>query len=375
MLSNRVRRLNEIALPGHMMFGPKHIILGVNNFCNLRCIMCDVGTGNSETNFGGNLTGAKFRSMPWEVFKLVADESHALWPKAHLGFVYTEPLAWPLIGKSLHYARELGQWTSITTNGLLLTRWAKDIAAGHCGAVSVSLDGPEAIHDRIRRKTGSFAKAIEGIEALAALPNPPRISVYCAISEFNAGALREFLQVLREFPLEEVGLLHTNFVTAKQAERHNHDFGDLLHATSSNVFEVDPARVDLALLSEELSEISTTRYPFKVRISPGFTSLRDLTVYYRHPEIPMGRTCRDAFNSLMVDPDGEIIPVHGRCYRFPIANVRDGGLRQAWNHEKVSGLRKTLSQSGGLLPACTRCCGGFSGGRPKQPREAALELG
>jgi hypothetical protein len=100
MLSNRVRRLNEIALPGHMMFGPKHIILGVNNFCNLRCIMCDVGTGNSETNFGGNLTGAKFRSMPWEVFKLVADETHALWPKAHLGFVYTEPLAWPLIGRA-----------------------------------------------------------------------------------------------------------------------------------------------------------------------------------------------------------------------------------------------------------------------------------
>lgn len=240
--------------------------------------------------------------------------------------------------------------------------------------MSVSLDGPEAIHDRIRRKTGSFARAIEGIEALAALPDPPRISVYCAISEFNVGALRQFLQVLREFPLEEVGFLHTNFVTAKQAERHNHAFGDLLHATSSNVFEVDPARVDLALLSEELSEISTTRYPFKVRISPSFTSLQDLTVYYRHPEIPMGRACRDAFNSLMVDPDGEIIPVHGRCYRFPIANVRDGGLRQAWNHEKVSGLRKTLSQSGGLLPACTRCCGGFSGGRPKQPREAVLEL-
>ena len=46
----------------------------------------------------------------------------------------------------------------------------------------------------------------------------------------------------------------------------------------------------------------------------------------------MGRTCRDAVNSLMVDPDGEIIPVHGRCYRFSIANVRDGGLRHAWNH-------------------------------------------
>jgi Fe-coproporphyrin III synthase len=352
------------------MFGPAHVVLGVNNFCNLRCLMCDVGTGNSETNFGGNLTGAKTRSMSWETFKLVADDTHALWPKAHLGFVYTEPLAWPLIGKALHYAQQLGQWSSITTNGLLLTRWAKEIAAARCGAVSVSLDGPEETHDRIRRKTGSFARAVEGIDALASLPGAPKIGVYCAISEYNVGSLRQFLHDIRDLPLQEVGLLHTNFITAQQAEDHNRDFGDSLHATSSNVFEIDPARVDLAQLSEELLEISASRYKFNVRISPNFSSLQDLSVYYRHPEIPMGRECRDAFNSLMVDPDGEIIPVHGRCYRFPIANVHDGGLKRVWNHEKLSHLRKLLSQSGGLLPACTRCCSAFSA--PSRKNKALL---
>jgi Fe-coproporphyrin III synthase len=360
MLSNRVRRLNEIILPGHMMFGPAHVVLGVNNFCNLRCVMCDVGTGNSETNFGSNLTGAKVRSMPWDTFKLVADEAHGLWPRAHLSFVYTEPLAWPLIGRALHYARKLGQWTSITTNGLLLPRWAKEIVSARCGAVSVSLDGPQDIHDRIRRKIGSFARAVEGITTLASLPDRPRIGVYCAISEYNVGSLRQFLDDIRDLPLQEVGLLHTNFVTTQQAEDHNRKFGDVLYATPSNVFEVDPARVDLTQLSDELLEISASRYKFNVRISPNFSSLQDLSVYYRHPEIPMGRECRDAFKSLMVDPDGEIIPVHGRCYRFPIANVHDGDLKSVWNHEKVSRLRKLLSQSGGLLPACTRCCSAFS---------------
>ena len=249
MFLSRARRVNELLSPGHLLFGPTHVVLGVNNFCNLRCLMCDVGTGNAETNFGGNLTGAKVRSMPWETFKLVADDAHALWPRAHLGFVYTEPLAWPLIGKALHYTRELGQWTSITTNGLLLPRWAREIAAGGCGAVSVSLDGPEDIHDRIRRKTGSFAKAIEGIEALASFPDPPRIGVYCTISELNVGHLRQFLDCFRGLPLQEVGLLHNNFVTTAQAEAHNRDFDGDLHATSSNVFEVSPSRVDIGLLS------------------------------------------------------------------------------------------------------------------------------
>jgi MoaA/NifB/PqqE/SkfB family radical SAM enzyme len=334
-----------------------------------------VGTGNSETNFGGNLMGAKNRAMSWETFKLVADEARASWPAAHLSFVYTEPLAWPLIGKALHYAREQGQWTTITTNGLLLSRWAADIAAARCGTVSVSLDGPQDVHDRIRRKTGSFRAAVEGIAALASQAHPPAIGVYCAISEFNVGALRPFLEAMRALPLQEVGLLHTNFVSVEQAQIHNAAFGGALHATPSNVFGADPANVNLPLLSSELSEIAKSRYPFKVRISPDFTALEDLEIYYRHPEVPMGRACRDAFSSLMVDPDGEVIPVHGRCFRFPIANIHDGGLKQAWNHEAVSRLRKQLSQSGGLLPACTRCCGGFYGGRPSRPADAVANPG
>ena len=76
--------------------------------------MCDVGTGNGETNFGGNLTGAKSRSMPWELFQKIADDVHDLWPKAHFNFVYTEPLAWKPLGAALRYARDLGLWTSIT---------------------------------------------------------------------------------------------------------------------------------------------------------------------------------------------------------------------------------------------------------------------
>ena len=55
-------------------------MLGVNNFCNLHCRMCDVGTGNDETNFGANLVGAKTRSMSLELFRRVVDEMIAFLP-------------------------------------------------------------------------------------------------------------------------------------------------------------------------------------------------------------------------------------------------------------------------------------------------------
>ena len=372
MLLNRARRLNEMVLPGRLMFGPTNVVLGVNNFCNLRCVMCDVGTGNGETNFGGNLTGAKSSSMSWETFQEAADQAQALWPRAHLSFVYTEPLAWPLIGKALHYAAENQQYTSVTTNGLLLSRWAKDIAAARCGAVAVSLDGPEEVHDKIRRKRGSFARGVAGIEALAALSDAPEIGVYCAISEFNVGTLRQFLREIEHLPVKKVGLLHTNFVTEDQAADHNQTFGAAFHATASNVFEVDPARVDLQVLAEELTEIKATPYRFSVRVSPNLVTYDDLVVYYRNPETAVGRRCLDVFRSIMIDPDGDVIPVHGRCFRFPVVNIHRESLGVAWNHERISELRRTLAKAGGLLPACTRCCGGFSGARPLRGANSSM---
>src|SRR5580698_3763599 len=163
----RLRALNARLFPERLIFGPTHVILGVNNFCNLRCVMCDVGTGNSETNFGANLVGSKTRSMSIDLFRHIADEVAAFCPSAHLGFAFTEPLAWQPIGEALALARERGLGSSVTTNGLLLMRRLDDLAHGQCRDLAVSLDGPEAVHNSIRRHPGSYARAVAGIEALA----------------------------------------------------------------------------------------------------------------------------------------------------------------------------------------------------------------
>jgi len=355
----RLRALNERLMPGRLVFGPTHVVLGVNNFCNLRCVMCDVGTGNSETNFGANLVGAKTRSMPIDLFRHIADAMVAYCPDAHLAFAFTEPLAWRPIGEALALAKERNLSSSVTTNGLLLVRHVDDLAGGRCRDLAVSLDGPEAVHDAIRRHPGSYARAIEGIEALAAKPGAPDISVYCTITELNVGSLRPFLREMSRLPLKRVGLLHNNFVTADQAEAHNALYSGSLHATASNVFLTDPARIDLKLLAEELQEIERTDYPFSVLIQPRTTSLAALETYYRHPQTPVGRACHDASRMLMIDADGEAIPVHGRCFRFPIGNIREHSLASIWNHQQLAELRRALHRAGGLLPACSRCCSGF----------------
>ena len=366
-LVQRLRRINERILPDRLVFGPTHIILGVNNFCNLRCVMCDVGTGDRQTNFGANLVGAQARSMPIELFGHIAGEIAAFCPSAHLGFAFTEPLAWRPLGAALALARERNLQASVTTNGLLLMRCLDDLAHGQCRHLAVSIDGPEAVHDQIRRHPGSYARAVAGIEALAAKPGAPEIAVYCTITEGNVGFLGPFLQAMSRLPLARVGLLHNNFVTPEQAESHNAAYDGLLHATPSNVFLTDPRRIELELLAEELQEIERTCYPFPVLIQPHRTSLAALRTYYLEPETPIGRACQDASRMLMIDPDGEAIPVHGRCFRFPIGNIRDFSLASLWNHQRLSELRRALRDAGGLLPACSRCCSGFA----KAPAEPA----
>ena len=109
---------------------PAHVVLGVNNFCNLRCVMCDVGTGNGETNFGGNLTGASARSMPIDLFRRIVDDMADFCPDARLGLAFTEPLAWRPLGDALAYASAIGLYTTVTTNGLVLPRRAGELAGG-----------------------------------------------------------------------------------------------------------------------------------------------------------------------------------------------------------------------------------------------------
>jgi Fe-coproporphyrin III synthase len=354
----RIRSLNEILYPRHLFQGPTHIVLGVNNFCNLKCLMCDVGTDSKETNFGGNLMGSKTRSMPLSLFHRIVDQMVDFCPKAHLAFAFTEPLAWAPMGAALQYANKKGIDTSVTTNGMLLPKRAKELS-GLCANVSVSLDGPEPIHDRIRRRSGSYARAVRGIQELASLDTQVRIGVFCTITEWNASHLVEFLATMSALPIHRVGLTHNNFVTAQQAQQHNVRFDAAFHATPSNVFSANPQAIALDALSRQLDQISRSQYPFAVSIQPRVIELAALEVYYRSPETALGKRCRDANRIVMIDSDGEAVPAHGRCFRFPIGNIRDKPLAALWNHPSLAALRTALADNGGLLPACTRCCGGF----------------
>ena len=321
--------------------------------------MCDVGVDFNESNFFQNLVGTKPLNMPIELVKQVIDQMSSQFNGAKLGFGFTEPLIYPQLEEALGYARDRGVFTSLTTNALNLKRFSDRLINGGLREINISLDGPPEIHNFIRGHKSSFQRAIEGIEALLEHEQRPQISVYCVITEWNIGHLEKFVSIFQQYPLENLGFMHTNFTSAEMAEDHNTRYGNLYPATPSNMEEINIEKMDLPLLWKEIQAIK--QMPLKARLifSPELRSQKALEDFYHRPEIFMGKRCNDIFHNIMVKSNGDVIPAHGRCYNLTIGNMYESDLKSIWNSQVIRDFRQTVSQAGGLLPACSRCCSGY----------------
>lgn len=356
---NRFRRINARYMPQHVLQAPKWLVLGVNNTCNLHCKMCDVGVNYTQSNFYNNLMGSKPVHMPIELFKTIADQAAKYFPDVKLGYAFTEPLIYTHLGESLQYANHRKLYTEITTNGLGLKKWSKVLAETHVREVNVSLDGPPAIHNYIRGNEHSFSKAMEGIDALATLDDSIKISLFCVITEWNADKLVEFLDSIKDSPIKHVGFMHSNFTPTNLADHHNHLFGAHYPATASNVTDTHMEAVNTDVLWEEIQKAKKYSSKFQITFHPELPTKQMLQTYYFSPEIFMGKRCMDVFSNIMIKSNGDVIPAHGRCYNLTVGNLYSQNLKQIWNSTVFGEFRETISDEGGLLPACSRCCSAF----------------
>ncbi len=199
------------------------------------------------------------------------------------------------------------------------------------------------------------------MEKVFALPGrKPKISIYCTITEWNIGRLREFVRYFKGMPLAAMGFMHTNFVPNDVADRHNAVYAGKYPATASNMELIDISKMDLPLLWEEINEIKAMNLPFPVSFSPRTSRiLRRWTHYYSKPGEIIGKICNDAFQMMMIKSDGTVIPAHGRCYQHTVGNLYTENLAEIWNSAAFGTFRKDLMTAGGLLPACARCCSAF----------------
>ena len=351
---------------------PEWIVLCVNNVCNLRCRMCDVGLGDPTTSFWDNLIGEHPRNMTPDLLRQVLRQAAAFRPRPKIGLAFTEPLIHPQILDLCRSVLEAGLYCSVTTNGSTLPRLAAALVDMGLDALHVSVDGPPAVHDDVRRARGSFEKLFTGCQAIQAAKaahraSRPELGISFTVTDRNAAHIVEFLESVAPLRPDLVNVSHLNFITERMASvhnaRHGEDLDGRLRVVRSNLGEIEPAALDTAALAEELRlarrlVAERRRELPKVTFVPDTVEPGALATYYQDElSFVGGRSCTDPWAMLMVKTDGTVIPSHGRCYSVPVGNVTEQGLAEIWNGVPLRRFRRTLLDAGGALPACARCCG------------------
>ncbi len=299
--------------------------------------------------------------MDPSLFKQICDQLSKYYPTTRLGLGFTEPLIYKHLEESINYARSKNIRTSITTNGFALPETAEMLSFDNCQQLNLSIDGPLECHNATRGHGKAFQNAMNGLDKVFGLHEFPEVSIFCLITSLNFNRLHEFADSLRPYPIKHLGFLHMNFITSAMAEEHNKLWGDQYPVSDSNLTIAGLDNIDLLLLEKEILSVKAAAFPFTTGFSPNLSTESQLNTYYKFHHEKIGKRCMDVFSNLMVRVDGSVIPAHARCYCAPLGNIATSTLPALWNSSPMKALRRNLANSGGLLPACTRCCSSFGG--------------
>ncbi len=306
---------------------PVHLTLYVTGRCNARCRHC----------FHWKEVDAGVEGLPLPAMERVAATlgGELLW----LAFAGGEPfLRDDLAEIARAFARCRPRHVSVPTNALALDRTvggADRLAAAVPDAfvnVSVSFDGPEEIHDRIRDTPGGFRKSIETFRALKTLQGRHAnlgVGVILTVTAENQTEAADFVTWIR-------GALEPDNVTINLARGAPRD---------DALLRVDPAnyRAAVEAKTRALRDGSLSYFKF-----PGarVAAARDLVMYERIERQASGtadyRPCLAGRLSAVIFEDGSVAP----CEILPdrLGNLRDVGhdFGALWRSPQAQAVRDRI---------------------------------
>src|SRR5512132_2507551 len=217
---------------------PTFVQLRVTNLCNLRCKMCgqwgDTGIYRSD-GFSASATDGKTeaarireliglnRQMALSDYVRLLDEV-APWQPI-ISLFGGEPLLYPDLLPLVREVKERGLTCTVITNGGRLEQHARELVLAGIDSIAVSIDGPPAVHNRIRGQADSFERAAAGVRAVArwrkelGCPLPMLIAIV-PITELNLTEIEPALEALRELPLDTINVGLRWFVPKEAGARY-----------------------------------------------------------------------------------------------------------------------------------------------------------
>jgi MoaA/NifB/PqqE/SkfB family radical SAM enzyme len=256
----------------------------------------------------------------------------------------------PLLNRELEaicgFFRDLGLRVTLLTTGLLLQKKA-DIVASGFDDVIISIDGPQDVHNRIRRVSGAFQTIQKGVMEVRA--RRPRIPISCrtTVQKLNRTHLRATVSAARSLGLDSISFLAADVSSAA--------FNREERWTPERQNEIALSRAELSELEEEI-ELMIQMH--QEDIDEGFIvdsnpKLRRIATRFReHIEgtPPKAPICNAPWVSTVIEVDGSVRP----CFFHPsIGNAHQLTLEEALNTEAALSFRSRLKIASD--PTCQHC--------------------
>jgi len=330
----------------------------ITNACNLRCKTC-AQWGETGYNFNRSAKDLA-RVVPVEAY---LDLARQLAP--HRPFYYIwggEPFLYPDILKLTAAIKQNRSLLALVTNATFLEANADAVVDQGWDALMFSLDGPEALHDEIRGRKGTFRKVQAGIDAVkrrktATGRSVPWLMPLITVSTWNAARLDDIVQVASELGADAAVIYYSWFTSEAVGKAHTRVFENKLGITPmawrGYLFN---HQVDTLALKESLARIRARRHPFPILYVPDLSD-DQLDRYYRNPADLMGYgPCISPWTTVEIMPNGDV----ATCRDYPdyiAGNILDAPMEAIWNGDRYVAFRKALSENGGTFPICARCCG------------------
>lgn len=172
----------------------KVVILEVAYSCNSKCKFCynpwgvSKENGKEQRNSDSDINKyLKAEILPKNDFFHIIDKLKK-WGVDSLGFSGGEPLLNPDIFEIAAYAKEQGFKNSLLTNGMLVKKFAKEIA-DNFDVVQISLHGTQQTHDNLTGINGSFQNAMNG--RIALMDYSVSVSTVTVVNKINLCELRD----------------------------------------------------------------------------------------------------------------------------------------------------------------------------------------
>lgn len=303
---------------GRVLHSPLLIGLEPTNRCNLNCKMCARRYWDAEANPLGDMSKDLFD-------KYILPEAKG---KEFLLQIFGEPLMGDNFFYMLEKLQEKGCPTIITTNGILLSKYYKELVDLGLGKIVISFDGLDTLPEIRGIKKDIILQGIEKLNQYKKEKKVNHPEIF-----FNFVILRENL---RDLPavIELASKVGCKNVSASPAVIHSKEL------ENENLF-------DFIVETEEVFEKAK-----KTAKESGVNlSLPPLKDAYGECLLP--------FKQIFVNFDGDVRPCCVSTINekdsMKLGNIKDRSLHEYWNCEKMIKIRKSLLDGKNMEPFCKGC--------------------